>query len=167
MKHISIQIPVLVIVALIISGGAFYGGMAYASAAGKKSLSTGAAQFRQGSGMAAGIRQSGRAAGMGGFVNGDVVSKTDSGFTVKLRDGGSKVVLVASSTTIGKMTSGSMNDISEGTGVVVTGSSNADGSVTATTVQIRPEGETGMPGFGRPEGATGTRMEPPQMPIQQ
>lgn len=178
MKSISIQIPTLIIAALVVSGGAFYGGYSYAKAFVKKDTVGTMMQFRQGMGAGAGAgaaagfgaRQGSGAralgaGGMGGFVNGEVASKTDSGFTVKLRDGGSKVVVVASSTTIGKMTSGSMEDIAAGTAVVVTGASNSDGSVTATMVQIRPEGEVGMPGFGRmPEGiATGTRMEPPQI----
>lgn len=178
MKAISVQVPVLVVVALVIAGGSFYGGITYAKTTVKKSsVNAAAAQFRQGMGagagaVGAGMRQGGArtfgAGGMGGFVNGEVASKTNSGFTVKLRDGGSKVVVVASSTTIGKMASGSIDDISEGTGIVVTGTSNSDGSITATTVQIRPAGDVGMPGFGRmPGNASGTRAEPPQLPAQE
>lgn len=154
MKKLSIQTPVLIAVAVVIMGGSFYGGMAYAKTSTKGSASS----FRQG--MPNGItgRQGAvgaRMGGAGGFTTGEVVSKNANGFTVKLRDGGSKIVITASSTAIGKMTQGSMDDVTDGTSVVVSGTSNSDGSITATTVQIRPAGEIGMPGFGGPGGPEG------------
>lgn len=153
MKKLSIQTPVLIAVAVVIMGGSFYGGMAYAKTSTKSSAS-----FRQG--MPSGLtgRQGAVGARMGnagGFTTGEVVAKNPNGFTVKLRDGGSKIVITASSTTIGKMTQGSMEDVTDGTNVVVSGTSNSDGSITATTVQIRPAGEVGMPGFGGLGGPDG------------
>ena len=55
------------------------------------------------------------------------------------------------------MTTGSMDDVSQGTNVTVMGTTNQDGSVTASTVQIRPMGEgIGGPGSGPAPTTTGT-----------
>jgi hypothetical protein len=81
---------------------------------------------------------------MGGMTSGEIVSKDDTSVTIKLTDGGSKVVFLSTSTTIGTMSTGSLDDLSTGTNVIVVGSTNADGSVTASTIQIRPTGEMPM-----------------------
>jgi hypothetical protein len=47
---------------------------------------------------------------------------------------------MGSSTPVTKQASGTQDDLSVGTQVAVTGSSNSDGSMTANTVQIRPAG---------------------------
>lgn len=153
MKSISLQIPVIIVTALVIAGGSFYGGMVFAKSA-TKSGAAGLNQARQfggaaGMGAARGQQVARMGGAGGGLSTGEVISKTATGFTIKLRDGGSKVVLIASSTSIGKMASGSIDDVAEGTGIVVTGTSNADGSITATTVQIRSASGT-QPGFGEP-----------------
>jgi hypothetical protein len=147
MKKISIQIPILAIVGIAIAGGAFYGGMLF----GKSTVGKGGASIMDGrpQGQNGTMRQ--KIGSSGGIVMGEVISKTGTGFTIKLRDGGSKIVLTASSTTIGKMTEGTVDDLSEGMNIVVTGTTNSDGSVTASTVQIRSSGEGAtMPGLGAP-----------------
>lgn len=142
----------LIVGALVIGGGSFYGGMQY-----QKSQVPAAAQgqFARGQGNGAmrvmGAGGAGRAGAngiaAGGFTAGEVVSKDTMGITLKLRDGGSKIVLTSSSTRIGKMTDGSLEDVKEGTEVTVTGSTNQDGSVSASMIQLRA---AGMPGMGAP-----------------
>lgn len=165
----SKQAPLVVIIALLaVGGGSFYGGMLYGKSSVKSAsqfnMPGGGAAARMGGTLGGGAARV-RVGGGGGFTTGDVVSKTANGFTVKTRDGSSKIVIVASSTTVGKMTEGSMNDVTEGSGVVVAGTSNSDGSITASTVQIRPAGEA-MPGFGGPGdgrgSGSGTRMFAPE-----
>ncbi len=130
-----------VVIVLIIAGGSFYGGMAYA-----KNNST--VSFRSGSSngqLTAGLgNRTGGSFGRtnGGFVAGEILSKDATSITVKMQDGSTKIVLVSKSTQVQKSISGTLEDLSIGTNVTVTGSANNDGSVTAQSVQIRPAGVT-------------------------
>jgi hypothetical protein len=128
--------------AVVIGAGAFCGGIAYAKA--KSSLRVNG-QFSQFSGNGArGIR----AGGMGNVVVGEILSKNASSITVKMQDGSTKIVLISASTQVMKTASGSLGDLSEGANVAVTGLANSDGSVTAQSVQIRPEGAPEFVGGG-------------------
>lgn len=135
-KHFTnkmlIGAAVVVIIAL---SGSFYGGMQY-----QKSKAGGRGAFTAGA--------AGRTGGMGGFATGDILSHDDTGITIKMRDGSSKIILVPASAAVLKSTSGSLGDLSVGQSVTVTGSTNADGSINAQTVQIRPAGMA-TPGAGR------------------
>lgn len=79
-----------------------------------------------------------RNGGMGGMVTGSVIAKDDQSITVKLFDGGSKIVFVGASTQVMKSVQGDISDVSVGQSVSVTGSQNQDGSVTARSLDIRP-----------------------------
>lgn len=126
---------------MIVVGGSFYGGMIYEkSHVTSDNVRTGGPQMGRAGGslgMTNGQRRVGGGNGFG-MLAGEVVSKDDSSFTLKLRDGSSKIVFYASSTSVGKMAQGSLQDIIEGAEVTVNGSSNADGSVVASMVQLRP-----------------------------
>ena len=134
------------VVAIVVVGGiSFYGGMAYQSsqtpAAGARGQFTGGmGQFAGRTGMRSG----------GGFTSGQIISADATGVTVQMQDGSTKIVLFGGSTQVMKSTAGSTSDLTVGKDVVVTGTSNSDGSVTAQSIQIRP---AGAPGMGAP-GAT-------------
>ncbi len=154
------------IIAVIAAGGlGFYGGMVYgkkqaptATAAGR--FANGAAGARgQGFGNATG-GPAGRLAGAGGNASvGEIAAKDDTSVTLKLMDGGSKVVLFSSSTHVGKMSDGTTSDLTTGTNVMVTGTTNQDGSITASNIQIRPASSTDM--FMMRGGAGGQVGQPP------
>jgi len=78
--------------------------------------------------------------GGGGFTNGEIIRADSSSLTIKQQDGSTKTVYYSSSTTVSKMATGTTADLSVGTNVTANGTANSDGSVTATTIQIRPAG---------------------------
>ncbi|HEU0051455.1 MAG TPA: hypothetical protein VFQ60_05380 [Patescibacteria group bacterium] len=129
------------LVAIVVGAGAFFGGMAYGKSAAKPAFAA-AGQFGQGRGSRGGQNGNGNA----GFVAGSVLSMDPNSMTISLRQGGSKIVFYSTSTQVEKQASGAMSDIKVGTNVVANGSANSDGSITAQTIQIRPEGAIG--GFG-------------------
>ena len=132
----------IVLVALVVGAGSFYGGMKYAQS---KSSASGTArnfqnlsdsQRQQLFASGGAVTRSGQT--NGGFTSGEVIAKDDKSITVKLADGGSKIIFYSSSTQIRQMADGTINDVSTGTQITVNGSANQDGSLTAQTIQIRP-----------------------------
>ena len=122
-----------------VGGGAFYGGTVYAkSKVDPRAAGRGAAAFA--GGAFAGRNGAGAQRGAGGFTAGEVLSKDATSLTLKLADGGSKNVFLSASTTVSMTAAGSLDDVKPGTNVSVTGAANQDGSVTASTIQIRPAG---------------------------
>ncbi len=125
-----------VIIILAVGAGSFYGGMVYAKK-GKLQPAGGVNErFLQGGAMN-GQKTSTRGRNMGGFVNGEVLTKDDTSITVKLRDGGSKIVFVSGATKVSKSIEGSQSDVFVGQQVTISGDENSDGSVSAQSIQIR------------------------------
>jgi hypothetical protein len=122
-----------VVVAVAIAGGSFYGGMTYAQS---KTPARGQFANAQLNGQLGSTR--GTSTGMGGLTSGEIISKDATSITIKMSDGSTKIALISTSTQIMKTAAGTLTDLSAGTSVVVTGSANSDGSVTAQSVQIRP-----------------------------
>jgi len=99
----------------------------------------------------------------GSFVTGEIIAKDDKSITIKLTSGGSKIVLLSNTTQIGQFTAATINDLLVGKTVMVSGSVNNDGSVTAQMVQLRSEEEF------VPDVRTiqpGDKNEPQQVPLQ-
>lgn len=91
----------------------------------------------------------------GGFTNGTVVAKDAQSITIKSANGSTRTVLYTASTAVSKSQSGAIGDVSTGETVMVTGSSNSDGSVTATRIQVVPADQAAsIPGGpGQPPAA--------------
>lgn len=79
--------------------------------------------------------------GNGNFapVRGEIISSDDKSVTVKMPDGSSKIVLLGGNTSISEATATSKESLKAGEQVVVFGSENSDGSVTAQTIQLNPQ----------------------------
>ncbi len=129
MKNIKLIAIVLLLVGL---GAGFFGGMQY-----QKSQRS---QFGQANNAAG---NQARRTGLGQNqvnrpVSGDIISADQNGITVKLTDGSSKIVLVSDSTMINKTDPGTKTDLTVGQKVMVIGTANSDGIVTAQNIQLNP-----------------------------
>ncbi|MFA6428723.1 MAG: hypothetical protein WCW02_04270 [Candidatus Buchananbacteria bacterium] len=132
-------ITIAVVVVIVLGAGFFYGGMKYGQ---DKKFKSNGLEFNGGlpnQNNSTQARSSTRGNGAGGgFASGDIIAKDDKSITIKLNNGGSKIILYASSTQITKAATGSIDDLKVGAGVIVNGSANADGSITSQSIQIRP-----------------------------
>lgn len=165
-------IIVVVVVVIAVGAGAFFGGRATAGsgtptvAQALKVLSSATPAQRAaaaGSGGTGGFGGFGGTGGTGrtggGAVTGSIISASSNSITVKSADGSTKIVLFGASTTISKFTSATQSDLTSGQNVLVTGTSNTDGTVTATRIEVgvtlsqRPT--TGSTGTGSASGAPG------------
>jgi len=142
MKNILLSV---IATSVIVGTGSFFGGMQFAKS---QTLDMDGIGSRFGSfdpgqrtGLPGGIGGFGRdqSAG-GGFVNGQIFSIDADSMTITLPDGGSKLVFFSDASKVSKMTEGSLADLATGTTITVAGKNNDDGSVTASTIQILPEG---------------------------
>jgi len=79
-----------------------------------------------------------RGAGGGGLLSGTVAAKDSGSITVNTRDGSSHVVLITPATTVSKSVTGALSDVSTGSTIIVSGTTNSDGSVSASLIQLRP-----------------------------
>ena len=72
-------------------------------------------------------------------VSGQILNSDAQSLTVKLPDGSTKIVLLTSSTQINQATKATQDDLKTGVTVAAFGTTNADGSITAQSVQINPQ----------------------------
>lgn len=140
----NIVVPVLAVLVVVAGVGGFFGGMQY-----QKSKQPAAPSFGdRGSMNFNGNINRGRTVGNigGGMVRGTVTAVQGSTITVQDTSGSSKLVITGSSTTVENTVSASLSDVAVGTSVMASGTSNSDGSVTATTIQLNPStGGLGIP----------------------
>lgn len=146
-KHLPSIIAVLVVGII-----AFYGGIKFGESKSLQANTLGGipslngqstAQFRQNSGQFPG-QMSGQAGSLrrngqnGNLLNGEILEKDDTSMTVKLNGGGSKIVFYSDTTKVMKSVDIKAADLAVGEKVMVNGTANSDGSLTATNIQIRP-----------------------------
>ena len=124
---------------VVIAGGAFYGGIIYAKSKSSRMVFTsGNLQNLTPEQRQQFMQRGGTRGANGGFVDGEIISKDDKSITVKMQDGNTKIIFLADSTTIGKTTDGTKDDLTQGKQVIINGTSNTDGTITAQNIQIRP-----------------------------
>lgn len=146
MKNTKVLVPIILV--LVGLGAGFFGGYQYRNyrltqvRGGFVGGPTGAAGAQRFTGTR-GTGTGANAAFRGGAVNGSILSVDANSMTVKMSDGSTKIVLLSGSTTYANTVSAQLTDLKVGGTVLVTGTPNSDGSVTATQVQINPQ-------FGRP-----------------
>ena len=84
-----------------------------------------------------GTQRGARQGANGGVVSGQILSQDAKSITLKLNNGGSKIIFLSDTTQIMKSTTGAVADLTTGENLMVNGTANADGSITAQTIQIR------------------------------
>lgn len=72
----------------------------------------------------------------GGMFSGEILSQDDKSITVKLADGSTKIIILGDSTTYSKTETGAKSDLKIGTQVGIFGTTNSDGSITASDIQL-------------------------------
>jgi len=125
----------LIIGGIILIIAAFFVGKSYGASHAATPATGGASAYRTG---AAG----GFAGRTGGAATvGQVVSMDATSITVSVPNGGgSKIILYTPTTTVLKTAQAATSDITVGSTITATGTTNSDGSITATSIQIRPAG---------------------------
>lgn len=139
MNNMKKTLSIIIVIAVIVGGGAFFVGYKIGRSGGvSNERINGDMNFAKGnmqslpSGSGFGVRNG------GGMTSGEILSKDDNSITIKLNDGGSKIVFYSEVTEISKTIDGIVADLEVGKTVMVSGTTNQDGSITAKTVQLRP-----------------------------
>ena len=131
------------VIAIVALGGGFFWG----KASGGASRAAGFAGAYSSS-----TRRTVGGATSGGLVIGAIATIDSSSITLQLANGNSEVVFYSTSTPVSEPTTVSAKTLKVGTTIMVGGTSNSDGSLTAQTIQVRPAGTTSG-GYGAGSGA--------------
>jgi hypothetical protein len=141
------SIAIIILIVVLVGSLAFYSGMRYAQNKISKSnvsqvnfqnLQNLSPQERQKRLQEFGMRFRSGNQRDANFAAGEIIAKDDKSVTIKLRDGGSKIIFFSGSTEITKFVAGNLEDLEVGKNIVVNGSTNPDGSITAQSIQLRP-----------------------------
>lgn len=129
------------IIGIVVAIAASFGGFKYGQS--KSTVSAAAGRnFSGASNFAGGRRAPGGSTGFGGAganaITGEIIASDATSITVKLRDGGSKIIFFSSSTPVTKTAAGTKNDLKIGESILIMGAANEDGSVNAQSIQLRP-----------------------------
>jgi len=137
-----------IVAAVVFGGGGYYLGMQKATSSTTAATATGAAFAGRGAGGAG--RFGGGAAG-GGFTGGTILSIGSGTMTIQMAAStstsattGTKIVLFDTTTQVSEMQTVAPSALTVGQSVTVTGATNSDGSVTATSIQVRPARTSGL-----------------------
>jgi hypothetical protein len=137
MKSTKVIMPIILV--LLGLGAGFFSGIQYRNYQIAKTRGNFAVLGANGAQRFTGTR-AGQVGGMmeRGGVTGSILSMDANSITVKLADGSSKIVFFSSSTTYQNTLTAMQTDLKVGGDVAVMGTTNADGSVTAKSIQINP-----------------------------
>ena len=126
------KIVSFVIIIIVIAGLAYYVGLKSGQGS-TTSSATSQRTFTMGSSTARG----GARGSFGGGVSGQILSIDTNTLTISAQGGGSRIVFLGASTTVSRISSSTINDLTVGSNVSVVGSANSDNSINAQTIQLR------------------------------
>jgi len=148
------SIIITLVIAVVVGGAGFWGGMTYAQgqATSARAAFAGGAGFTGRGGAGGTTGRAGFGGASGGATFGTILSINPTSISIQLPAStstsaatGSKIVLYDSSTQIQELQSVAASSLSVGQSVTVTGTANSDGSVTASSIQVRPAGAGAHP----------------------
>ncbi len=139
------NILITIVLLIIFSGASFGAGFKYAQSrrsarAGFNNFlnpNSGAEGLSDVSLRAGGFRRQGNGQTGVNFIEGEIITKDETSFTLKLPNGGSKIIFFSTSTPILKSTASSAAELQSGSKLMVNGVANEDGSLSAQSIQIR------------------------------
>jgi hypothetical protein len=131
------NLVITIIVAVIVGGAAFFGGMQYQkyqvpSFAGRPGAF---GQRMMGQGGTIGTGQGGTPMRSGSFASGEITSIDSNTITIKTQDGSSKIIIYSDSTKVNKTSDGSKSDLKVGERITAVGTESS-GSITAQDISI-------------------------------
>jgi hypothetical protein len=127
---------ITIVLIILVGGGGFFAGMQYQKSK-TPQFAAGGANGRRG-GQAFGNR-AGASANGARPVAGQIVSEDSTSITVKSADGSTKIVILSTSTGVTESTTSTKQALTNGQQVLVIGTPNSDGSITAQNIQINPQ----------------------------
>ncbi len=163
----TVKIVIAIIVVLAIAGGSFYGGTVYGKNQAQASFAAAARQRGGFPGAAVGTLTPGggqrggqlQSAAQGGALVGQITEIGDGVMVIRDNNGREVRVKVTDTTLIEKQASVTLADLATGETVFISGSTVADGTITARAVQVAPPGRFGMMG-GLPGGTPNATPAP-------
>ena len=130
-----------IVVAIVFGGGGSYFGTQQAASA----APSGAAAYAGRTGAAGGASRFGGGAAGGGSTTGTIISTGSGTMTIQMAAStstsattGTKIVLFDANTVVSELQTVPAANLAVGQLVTVGGTANSDGSVTATSIQVRP-----------------------------
>jgi cytochrome c-type biogenesis protein CcmE len=140
-------IAVITVVVIIVAGASFYGGMKY----GQTKNRAGFAARGQMPGINNGSQKSGQNKN-NGLVMGEIIAKDEKSITVQIGNRGlsaaeqasqtgqgTKIIFFSNATKVNMQTEGTTDDLRTGKQITANGTANTDGSITAQSINIRPD----------------------------
>ena len=140
----QLSMTTVIVISVVVAAVGFFGGMQFQKMQRVRMMG----QFGDVSGQAR-FGQAGQNRMMSGSnrpIVGEITSNDETSLTVKMMDGSSRIVILSNGTAINKQATGVKSDLKTGERVLVIGTANSDGSVTATNIQLNPMGRGMMPG---------------------
>lgn len=122
-----VPLPIVIVIVLVVGAASFFAGTKLTGSSSVASSGNRPPQMAGATGTAR--NQNGNQ-----IINGDITAADTSSITVTTQSGSSQIILLTSSTTYKKMADSDQSDLVVGKKVMITGTKDSSGSVTATQI---------------------------------
>ena len=129
------NITITICVAAMFAGAGFFGGVQYQKTK-RVTFQAGNMMLNPRTGNGAIMARTGTFRNGMQPVTGDITAIDDKSITVKTTDGSSKIVIYSETTKFNRTQEGKVSDLKNGERVMIFGTTNSDGSVTAQNISV-------------------------------